>query len=128
VVAAPGTLRQTLASGGLANLTPFNALVDTGATHTCIAPSVAQRLNLAPRSMMPVSVPTGPGAANMYIVDLGIGFGDPAGATIDWFAFENVQVMEFLGNSPHYEGLVGRDVICRGMFSIGLDGRFTFSL
>ena len=74
-------------------------------------------------------VPTGQGRANTYLVDILIPFGDPQqGAPMH--LLENMTVMEYQGNNQNYQGLVGRDIIRHGMFSISgwTNPRFTFCL
>lgn len=118
--------RSVSANAPLIHACPL--LVDTGADITCISPAIASHLKLNPTGKVPVSVPTGVGAANTYLVDIGLPFGDPTqGAATH--VFENRLVMEYNGSHPAYQGLLGRDVICLGVFSMaGYDCRYTFCL
>jgi len=60
---------------------------------------------------------------NVYLADLLLPFGTAG------FVMAGAQLMEFVpgGGSP-YQILVGRDIICRGAFSLSFDGHFTFAL
>ena len=43
------------------------------------------------------------------------------------FLIENIAVCEFDNAQSDLDLLIGRDIICRGCFTISLDGHFTFS-
>lgn len=60
---------------------------------------------------------------NVYLVDLVLPFGGAA------LILNSVQVMEFtpLSGSP-YQMLLGRDILCRGVFTLSFDGHFSFSV
>jgi hypothetical protein len=101
----------------------FPALIDTGATTTCISPALVSNLGLPPKGMRPMgtatqqTVPT-----NTYLADLGIFF------TGIWW-FPSILLWEFTPppNSP-YQLLLGRDIICQGILAVGFDGHFSFSI
>ncbi|MBI1928060.1 aspartyl protease family protein [Candidatus Poribacteria bacterium] len=97
--------------------------MDTGASATCISSQVAQSVGLQPIGMRPMTSATHSVPVNVYLVDLLLPFGN--GVHI----LNNVKVLEFIpvGGSP-FQMLVGRDIICRGTFTISFDGHFTFSL
>jgi hypothetical protein len=61
-------------------------------------------------------------ATNTYLVDLGIQF-----AGMYWFP--SMLVWEFTPppNGP-YQMLLGRDILCRGILTISVDGHFSFSI
>lgn len=100
-----------------------SALIDTGATSTCISPGIAQALNLEPIGWREMASATHTIPVNVYLVDLLLRFGPEAHAR------PNVQVLEFSadGSSP-FQMLLGRDVLCQGIFTLSFDGHFTFSL
>jgi hypothetical protein len=110
-------------SASVAPITTFPALIDTGASVTCISLGVAQTVGLQPIGKRPMVSATESAPVNVYLVDLLLPFG-AAG-----FVSPGTQVMEFLpeGNSP-FQILVGRDIICRGVLTISFDGHFTFSV
>jgi len=60
---------------------------------------------------------------NKYLVDIGIPF--PSGQTAPGtlvsaltLAVPNIEVIEFAGLSPHFQGLLGRDILLNAHFSI----------
>jgi len=112
------------------------ALVDTGASITSVTPQLAQTVGLPLIGKRQLGTAGGIVAANVYLADIAIPFGAlPAGApgqvmtaNLTAVTIPNVTVMEFQSASPYFNMLLGRDIICTGMFTIGFDGRFTFSL
>ena len=102
----------------------FNALLDTGASNTCISPRVASDIGLFPTGMQQMASATHVIAVHTYLMDAGIVFGGNI-----WWQFTNLQVLEFQPavGSP-YEILIGRDVICQGALTISFDGHYTFSI
>ena len=127
--AAPGTVKPAILNQTTAQLNVAYApiLIDTGASITCISPNIVQNLGLIPNSKQSVSVPTGIASANLYLADVLISFGDPKQGAETQIT-ENMSVMEYNGNCPHYQGLMGRDLINRGTFTISWDGRYIFCL
>ena len=127
--APAGTLKAKANGGGEqpeAGL--YSLLIDTGADITCLATQVAAKLGLQPRGKRNVHHAAGSDEANTYLVDIAIPFGDPT-TSVQTFIAENMWVMEFGGAHPNYQGLLGRDIICRGLLSItGWDSRYTFCL
>lgn len=106
-----------------ANALGIPALIDTGATSTCISREIAERAGIQPIGMRPMSSATGSEPRNLYLVSLLLPFGTTG------LVRPNLQVMEFtpFANSP-FQALIGRDVICLGVLTMSFDGRFTFSL
>jgi len=106
-----------------APLTVFPALLDTGASVTCVSPAVAQAVGLQPIGMRPMVSATQAVPVNAYIADLILPFGASGYVT------PGAQVMEFIPitGSP-FQILIGRDIICRGALTLSFDGHFTFSL
>ena len=104
-------------------------LIDTGASITCISPELAKRIGLRSLGKEPVVVASGTASLNTYLVDMLIPFTEPARTQGQTFPVENIQVMEYLGNTSRYQGLLGRDIIDRGIFMLaGWDGKYYFSL
>jgi predicted aspartyl protease len=105
------------------NIATFPALIDTGASITCISQNVVQAVPLQPIGMRPMVSATHTVPVSVYLIDLFLPFG-AAG-----FVIQGTQVMEFIleGNNP-FQVLLGRDVICRGVLTLSFDGHFTFSL
>jgi len=119
-VLLPGSASAVSATGPL---TPYVGLVDSGASDTCISPSIVRGLGLQAVGMRPMASAHQTAPVYVYQVDLVILFGNQG------FVLSNTQVLEFAAppNSP-FQVLVGRDVICRGILVLSFDGHFTFSL
>ena len=101
---------------------PVNGLLDTGADHTCVSRRLAQSLNLRPSGKVPVSGATGASEMNQYMIDLLLQFGQNS------IAITEHMVTEFTSSSTAYDMLVGRDIICQGVFTMDFSGRFSFSI
>ena len=101
---------------------PVSGLMDTGADRTCISPNLAQSLNLPPIGKIPVSGATGASTMNQYMIDLLLQFGQHS------LLISNHTVTEFTAQSPIYDMLIGRDIICQGVFTMDFSGRFSFSI
>jgi hypothetical protein len=103
----------------------FPALLDTGASHTCISPKVARDVGLLPAGMLQMASATHVNVTvNTYLIDVGIVIG---GAV--WWEFTNLLVLEFQPSAASpYEMLIGRDVICQGALAVSSDGHYTFSI
>jgi hypothetical protein len=116
----PGTWAQGT------KLTPcvFDALLDTGASNTCISPKVASDVGLVTTGMLPMASATQIIPVYTYLMDAGIVSG-----TDTWWQFTNLDVLEFqpAAGAP-YEILIGRDVICKGVLTMSFDGHYTFSI
>lgn len=118
-------LTGTLTSGVVVStqITTFPALIDTGASVTCLSPSVARTVGLQPIGMRAMVSATQAVPVNVYLVDLLLPFG-AAGLLVP-----GTQVMEFApGGGNFFQMLVGRDIICQGSLTISFDGHFTFCL
>ena len=116
-----GTLPQTGTPTTQASL--FPALVDTGASSTCVSLSVAQSVGLRAIGKRPLISATQTAPVNIYLVDFIIPFGNVA------YIISSSQALEFVpdGRCP-FQILMGRDIICRGAFTLSFDGHFTFSI
>ena len=101
----------------------FPALIDTGASGTCISQNVAQATGIQPIGMRQLISATHTTAVNSYLVDMVIPMGGLG------MIVEGAMVMEFSphSNSP-FQILVGRDIICKGVFTMSFDGHFTLAL
>jgi hypothetical protein len=123
VVAPAGVINPAVPPPPNIKVTAFPALIDTGASATCISPSVAQTVGLQPIGKQPMISATGSVPTNVYLVDLLLPFGN-AGLILN-----STQVMEFnpAGGSP-FQMLVGRDIICQGIFTLSFDGHFSFAI
>ena len=101
----------------------FAALVDTGATTTCISETVASAVNLRPTGKQPMVSATETVAVNQYLVHVLLPFGTAG------FVQQNLPVLSF---TPHdhapFQILLGRDIIGRGVLTVAFDGSYTFSI
>jgi hypothetical protein len=111
----------TPAAASSTHVTTFPALIDTGATATCISPAIVQAVGLQPIGRRQMVSATESIPVNVYLLLFPFG----AGGLI----LPGAQVMEFFaeGGNP-FQMLVGRDIICRGTFTISFDGHFAFCL
>ena len=91
------------------------ALIDTGATFSCLDDSVFSRLDLSSKGTVPILAPT-TGAIyqlmNRYDVDLEL----LATPTQRLFLLEDFPVLEAPLAAQGIEGLIGRDVLSRCVF------------
>lgn len=104
-----------------ANLPIFNALIDTGATRTCISQQVVQAVRLHPSGQLSMASASHVQDVNAYIVDFVIPFGNFI------HHVSGLTVMEFLGNN-NYQILIGRDILIMGALQLSFDSHFTFCL
>ncbi len=104
------------------NVPVINGLMDTGADATCISPTVAETLSLQPIGKVPVSGATGVAEMNQYMIDLLLQFGPNS------LPINHHTVTVFNARSSNYDMLIGRDIICRGIFTMEFSGHFSFSL
>lgn len=104
-------------------ITTFPGLVDTGASTTCISPTVVNTIGLKSTGKRPMVSANQTKPANIYLVDLVLPFGNAG------IIKQGIQVMEFNAMANHpYQLLVGRDILCGGVFTLSFDGHFSFSL
>jgi hypothetical protein len=101
----------------------FVGLIDTGASRTCITPKVAQDVGLSAVSKMPFGGVHGLKPVNVYLIDIVVPMMPNS------FFLGGIPAMELaaIPNSP-FEVLIGRDLICRGVLTLGSDGHFSFCL
>ena len=124
-----GTLQRSLdqmvrsgEEGGNVQAFAANGLMDTGADSTCISPQIVGSLGLQPNGKVAVSGSTGSSPMNQYMVDLLLQFGQNS------IFYENRMVVEYASSSPHHNMLIGRDIICSGVFSMDFGGHFSFAV
>ena len=104
-------------------LVAYPALLDTGASITCISPAVVQAVGLQPIGLRSVVSATHTVPVNAYLVDLVLPFGAAGLVT------PGTQVLEFAAlHGASFQILIGRDIICRGALTLTFDGHFTLCL
>jgi hypothetical protein len=113
------------------------ALIDTGASITSITAQLAAQAGLPLIGKRQLGTAGGTVNANVYVADVAIPFsamppGTPGSQVqlqnLQMFMLESTLLLEFNCASPHFNMLLGRDIICRGIFSLGFDNRYTLSL
>lgn len=102
----------------------ISALLDSGATGTCISKEAADRARIQPIAMREVRSVNETVLRNVYLIRLDLLLGGEHKLMIT-----ELQVLEFTPseNCP-YQALIGRNVLCRGVFIMTPDGRFIFSM
>lgn len=107
----------------------FTALIDTGASNTSLAKSVAQRLTLPILGKGQMTSAGGVHAIDLYMADLGLVFGGPTANVQEAYPLLDFTLMEFNGGGADFDVLLGRDILCRGHLSVmGFNNRFMFCL
>ncbi|WP_428278118.1 retropepsin-like aspartic protease [Candidatus Palauibacter sp.] len=116
----------------LSNIHGCMALVDTGATRTCISPAVIQALDLDPVGKASVRSADGVTEKNVYDVHVLVQLrpSDPnnpaAGASAELLT--NLRVLEFEPSDSPYNALIGLDILRRGVLTLSSDGHFSFAM
>ena len=117
-------------TGALRSPTFYNALIDTGATVTCISPRIVQEVGLQPTGKSMMTGSTGSSAVNTY--QFGVGFltnprQTPTGQVAGILDVRIVDGLEFAVQGAAFDILLGRDIICAGQFSLSFDGHMLLS-
>ena len=124
-ISTPGTVKPALQAGTQHVLYRRTALVDTGASITCISREVADRAGLRPLGKKPVIGAGGVEEMNVYLVDVVLPIGDPGHPGTSQLVKEEMEVMEFAGTAD-IQALLGRDIIKQCLFIMsGWDSSFT---
>lgn len=109
----------------------YTALIDTGASNTCISAKVIADLGLSPSGKVAVGGVHGSQATNGYQFQVAIVFiqGPPSatGAVLTNAHVTPVSGVEFIPSGA-FDVLLGRDVICMGSFTMTFDGHATLCL
>jgi hypothetical protein len=103
------------------------ALIDTGATRTCLTAQLIQRLGLASRGKLLVSSATSyPERRRAYGYSLGLFCtSESAGKTL--FVLPEEFIAPPFQDNDNFDVLLGMDVITRGRLLFERDGTFEFS-
>ena len=108
-----------------------SALVDTGASVTCISSSVAKELELAPKGKTEIQNASGIEEVNVYDVQPVIILSNVPSAenktTMAVQAFEPIRSPEFNPGENIQKALIGRDILQQGVLTLSFDGHYTFS-
>lgn len=108
------------------------ALIDTGASCTCVSQKVIQAAGLQPSGKQLASHAHGSVPTNAYQFQVVFAFPQaapiPSGVMQAQLIAFPVNGIEFIPPSGLFDVLLGRDVLCRGVFSMSFDGRAILSL
>ena len=109
----------------------YDALIDTGATTTCVSQQVVSDIGLVPTGKTLMTGATGASPVDQFA--FGIGFilpaaQSPTGAISGSLLVKQVQGCLFVKGSSAFDVLLGRDVICSGALHLSFDGHFTLSV
>ena len=128
-IAKPGTIKGTPGSQAV-EIHGYIALIDTGADVTCISPKIVSEIGLSLLGKREVASALSVESANFYLADVALALADPSpDVAVQTLVSENMELMEFQTISPHYQALLGRDIISRGLFTmVGYDKRFTICM
>lgn len=94
------------------------ALVDTGATCSCITQPIVKALNLTADGEEEVGGAHGVQLTSVYSVGLLI---PSVGIVV-----ENMNVMKVADLGGKLEAIIGMDILCRGVFQFDFSGNFVF--
>lgn len=133
-VGASAARREALTKAGMPIPAPQNvqALVDTGASGTCIDPMIFEALQLQPTGIVPMLTPstgTTPVETETYDVSIVIPGTVTAGVPDTPFVLSNVPVSaSYLFAAQGFHVLLGRDILQRCFLTYnGAIGLFTFA-
>ncbi len=122
---------ETVVSGQLnqkeVSPTMFMALVDSGASNTCISKRIVAEIGLSPTGKVPVAGVHGSTPTNTY--QFGVGFLFPqrqesTGALVGDLSVHLIDGTEFSNEGCGFDVLLGRDIICKGSMQMSFDGHF----
>jgi hypothetical protein len=105
----------------------YMALVDTGASSTCISTKIVNDLALPPTGKMPVAGVHGSMPANTYQFIVGFILPqrqDATGTILANITPFPVDGIEFANIGCGFDVLLGRDVLCRGQLTLSFSGQF----
>ena len=92
-----------------------SALVDTGAARTCVTEQIARKAGLRVMGKTSISSVHGTEDANVYLADilLFVDLREDGGVVpLPGCFTTNVPLVEFVTNSPNFDALLGRDLLC----------------
>lgn len=121
------TAALTAAGQPIPKPAPIFALVDTGASCTCVDPSVLHGLKLTPTGSISVNTPsTGSTPHETYQYDVALVIPAPSGPPL---VFQTIPVVAAdLLEAQGFHALIGRDILSRCFFSYnGEVGIFTLA-
>jgi predicted aspartyl protease len=112
-------VQVTISAHGSPNAGTFPLLLDTGADGTSISADVISALSLPPLGRRTTITTTGHGSVRTFLIDIAIRCDDTTWRRADLI------VGEFLYRKPSIRGIIGRDILCLGDFTMRADQTFT---
>lgn len=112
---------------GNADLRMYQALIDTGASNTCISTKVAEDLGLVPTGKTPVAGAHGSFPTNTYQFNVGFILAQQqtaSGQLTGSLTQFRIEGSEFANGGCTFDVLLGRDIICKGQFSLQFNGQY----
>lgn len=112
------------------NLQFYLGLADTGASCTCVSAKVISDLKLQPSGKQLVGGVHGSNAVNSYQFQVVLAFPQsvtPGGLTQAHLVPMPVNGVEFVPPGG-FDLLIGRDILCRGAFTMSFDGHAILSI
>jgi hypothetical protein len=111
---------------------PYRALLDTGATISCICKHVVKSMQLRPYGRIPMIGSTGQSYHRTYIITLGLMYGgdETAGYGADPSSLYQVDAGEVaeIENNNWFDLIIGTDILTRFTFTLHKGGSFTLDL
>lgn len=121
-VAAAGSFGHSTNGRKPVAIQQIPALVDTGATNTCLSPAVINELGISAVGKIPIQGVGGVHPTNIYRVDLMLIYGPQQ------MVRPNIQITEFkAGIHSPFQALLGLDVLGDGVLTMSFDGHFSLS-
>jgi len=105
----------------------FAALLDTGASATCISKNAIQTVGLQPSGKTNMSGSTGQTLVDQYTFLVGLMFGaqqSATGAISGQLHTHLGQGCVFTSHGFGFDVLIGRDILCKGALSLSFDGHY----
>ena len=118
------------ALGDMSQVQFFNALIDTGASCTCVSDHAAARAGLKAIGKSPMAGATGVTPKNKYAFAVGFMINpkqDARGTVRSDMFLSLVNGMEFDNHSGGFDVLLGRDIICSDVLNMSFDGHFSIN-
>jgi hypothetical protein len=127
---APPPAAQGANAAAPLNVNAYAALIDTGASCSCVSDKVIKTEGLVPYGKQQVGGVHGAQSTNAYRFQLVIPF--VQGQNVTGSVNANVIVFNISGVEfiplPGIDALIGRDILCTGVFHMSFDGHATLSL
>ena len=109
----------------------YDGLFDTGASATCISDKVIAEQNLESVGKVAMTSASGRDMVNIYRAQVGfpltVARKETGKVGGELRCFADIYAGHFHNADCGFDVLIGRDIICRGVFNLTFDGHFTFA-